>query len=60
MDTTELYERLCDELEFRVRNAATHAYSMAKYRGHPDSSYTQEQINFGSNCIRNILSQELP
>ena len=59
MEDTELYERLCNELEFRVRNAAAHAFAMGKQRGHQDSAFVEEQITFGSNCIRNILEQEL-
>lgn len=59
MEDTELYERLCNELKFRVRNAAAHAYSMSKHHGRPDLLYTQEQIIFGADCILNILEQEL-
>lgn len=59
MNDSELYERLCDELEFRVRNAAAHAFVMGKRRGGQDSFFVEEQITFGSRCIRNILDQEL-
>ena len=59
MNDSELYERLCDELKFRVRNVAAHAFVMGKRRGGQDSAFVEEQITFGSNCIRNIIEQDL-
>ena len=50
--TSEMMDWLADELRYRVRTVAAHAYCRGKHREGPDTAFTEQEIMRGVERIR--------
>ena len=56
--TSEMMDWLTDELKYRVRTVAAHAYCRGKNREGPDTAFTEQEIMRGVERIRLRLEAE--